>query len=1409
MFKDPSLGEAATETIVPPPGVMDPPLVNFTCPRKSTCQFTVGDHDYNQGYFSNGSSLTASGTTARLFFNSLNLTNARLNVGGAAENLFIYVSGDLSVSGQNQINGIIYVAGNVHYSGQASLDGVVAAGGGLKYSGQANLVYSQDTIDKADLSGICGATTTTPELQFGTTAGRSVTFERPFSNGVTPLVFLMPTITPTAPANDGPASLFLTSVSASGFSFSQLQPPGSYSVGASMGDVSWIAATPGTHTLSDGRVLQAGSVSTNKSVSEYQASYETVSLNAGMNLALHQLQSGNNDRCWLTSTGLLGSGSLRLSLDLSDVWNGNGYCLPGYVYPGNFANETIAYLASSSGSGSASLSGRDTQYHFANFNTGSGTQSSSQCSTLSSLNGFSAAPVAVGKKTSRNGTDGGWLRRCNLTASSISMVVDEDQYWDSERNHPQENYSVMAFGDSEDPSVLTCFSDTFSDGVIDDSWDVIVTPGGAPPNLVAGRLRVTEDINNQANALTLQKQFPAADNLVVVEFDYYAWSRYSGNGADGVAVIFSDALVAPSPGSFGGSLGYAQRDNGDAGFAGGWLGIGLDEWGNFANPTEGRVGGPGFRPQAVTIRGSQASSYNYLAGTSANLSPHLDVRSTSTPGPAHRYRVTLDSRIAGNTRVSVERDTHNGSGFVNLVPEFNAQSRTGQGLPPADFLLSLTGSTGGSTNNHELDNLQVCAIRMNDFGVDLDHFEFHYSASPLTCAPEIITLKACADESCSQLVTEPVSALLSVDDPGAARWQSSAVTLNNGTAEVSLQGLSASPLTIGVSSSTPLAAHATLCSRNGAAPSALQCSFSFADSGLLIEVPDKLAGKAVTATVSAVRTSDQSLACAPAFVSTSKPLTFWSQYDSPASPVPAGAPPGVTLQGSVIGRLAAAATPLTVSFDARGQAELTLDYADAGRLILNARYAGSVGEEDEGLVLTGSDSFVSAPAGLCVSPESSCSAADGSCPAFRRAGENFTLSVSGRSWVANDDGELCNNPVTPNYAQNDIQLSAQLVAPLGGVNGLTGLTGYSHTVSASGISQLQQSVSEVGVFRFIATPPADYLGSTAAVADIAAAQSAPVGRFVAADFLLSSQSLAAACGSGTSAFSYLGQPFATGFVATARNLQQQPTRNFVSGTSAATNFANTSVRFTAENNDNGLDLGTRLSGVPSLNWVLGAATVVNHQVSLQRLSPPLVDGPYFATDIGVIIDDADGLAVMANADMDAGSAGGCLGSSCTAVQLGSQQLLFGRLAMDNVYGPESDTLRMPLRAEYWLGSGWAVNQLDSCTAAGAGSGSFNPALLSAVDDVTGHSYTPDLQTGQAVSRQGSGTLAQGRFNLLWQSGGSVPYRGAVQAPLTTPEWLRYYWNWDGSGPQVNDHPRASAYFGTYRGHDKRLHWREQ
>src|SRR5574340_839171 len=257
--------------------------------------------------------------------------------------------------------------------------------------------------------------------------------------------------------------------------------------------------------------------------------------------------------------------------------------------------------------------------------------------------------------------------------------------------------SANGFGEFAVGGVNLCFSDSFA-GVLGSSWSVGSKSGSFTPAIVSGRLRLTEATTGQATWATLRRLIPAAGNKVTVEFDYFA---YGGTGADGVAVVFSDASEAPVAGAFGGSLGYAQKSNpgsdcvivgGCPGFAGGWLGIALDEYGNFSNPTEGRNGGPGLVLDSVSIRGSGAgvSGYRFLQGTTT-LSPGVDGNNVPPGTVAHRYRIIIDHTDSVHTYVSVERDTTSGAGpaYTTLISPFDATDPGySQGNMPASFNLS-------------------------------------------------------------------------------------------------------------------------------------------------------------------------------------------------------------------------------------------------------------------------------------------------------------------------------------------------------------------------------------------------------------------------------------------------------------------------------------------------------------------------------------------------------------------------------------------------------------------------------------------------------------------------------------------------------------------------------------------------
>jgi uncharacterized repeat protein (TIGR01451 family) len=60
---------------------------------------------------------------------------------------------------------------------------------------------------------------------------------------------------------------------------------------------------------------------------------------------------------------------------------------------------------------------------------------------------YASAPKVFAHKITHGGGDGGWIRRCSLTASQVGLAVDEDVDRDNERNHTTEDVGVLVFGE--------------------------------------------------------------------------------------------------------------------------------------------------------------------------------------------------------------------------------------------------------------------------------------------------------------------------------------------------------------------------------------------------------------------------------------------------------------------------------------------------------------------------------------------------------------------------------------------------------------------------------------------------------------------------------------------------------------------------------------------------------------------------------------------------------------------------------------------------------------------------------------------------------------------------------------------------------------------------------------------------
>jgi autotransporter-associated beta strand protein len=164
---------------------------------------------------------------------------------------------------------------------------------------------------------------------------------------------------------------------------------------------------------------------------------------------------------------------------------------------------------------------------------------------------------------------------------------------------------TTTFKDSTAPGWVlggTGYTPTLTSGTLDPAGD--------------GWLRLTDNGFNRATYAYYDTALASANRTIFSSVDFAIYNANGTGGADGLGFFIFDASVPFSVGADGGSLGYAQK-TGVNGLAGGYLGVGFDNWGNFSNPTEGRVDGPGFIPNSVAVRGpgNGTSGYNYLGGT--------------------------------------------------------------------------------------------------------------------------------------------------------------------------------------------------------------------------------------------------------------------------------------------------------------------------------------------------------------------------------------------------------------------------------------------------------------------------------------------------------------------------------------------------------------------------------------------------------------------------------------------------------------------------------------------------------------------------------------------------------------------------------------------------------------------------
>nr|WP_249339293.1 MULTISPECIES: DUF6701 domain-containing protein [unclassified Vibrio] len=993
---------------------------------------------------------------------------------------------------------------------------------------------------------------------------------------------------------------------------------------------------------------------------------------------------------------------------------------------------------------------------------------------------------------------------------------------------------------------LKCFNDDFNHSDLTQNWVTFKSSGNFTPRIVSDRLRLTEAIGNQATAVTYQRIFPAAGNIVQVEFEHYAWANMLGVGGDGMAIIFSDASVTPKTGGYGGSLGYAPLIEmsvpvNKPGFAGGWLGIGIDEYGNFSNFNEGRNGGVGFRSQSVAVRGSQASNYLYLAGTQANLSPPIDVRAYCTrsflgrctqtafdgEGPKHKYLITIDSRNPSNVTLKVERKYNSILEPETLIYREHLTAINNMETPE-DLFLSITASTGGSVNHHEIDNFRVCALKSREVGEQVDHFRFTLpSSDALTCNAADVQIQACANSSCSELYQQPVSVNLSPNaSPSASGgWVNGPhINFSNGIANLKLRRNTPGSVTVGVQNSTPTAKPfaTNLCRYGTGDYSAQNCSLVFSDSGFIIDVPHAYANQLVTGTITALSKGDNPEQCIPSFAGVDKDVSLWSEYLTPSGG-PSFLAMNVVVDDSAISNNSAAPSHRSLYFDENGQAEFELTYREAGSLALHARFNGSGDEQD--LQLTGQANFIRVPRALVLRTDSrfdmppvdgACETLDPitECAPFAKSGEAFDLYIKAVAAEPNEDNDFTNNLGLTNYQQQSIILNHTLVEPSNGSAGSIGTLNYDHELGE--VTTVQQSVSEVGVFDFSLVPPTSYLGLDLAEANlpISVASTGAIGRFTPYYLHLegNTPSFSQACNT----FTYLGQAMkfdrlpeisvAGRFYDELGTNGEGETENYKIG--SWWRYSNPWLYRNFSAQSSGFNItDTETPGLlnPQEGFAWPGSVVIDISDFIARLENAQIryDKPYAPVEPiaeGVILQlsiddtkDLDGVCYQTSA----GS--GCIGYDFPSSE--SQNQRWGRLLIHDTYGPETTPLSQKVEAQYFSGERFLTNSDDSCSDLGSVNHfDFDPTDFTVLK--SGTATPPEVKATLAPS-----LLSAGFANINFSAPGAENTGTIVSSYdlSTLLPWLSV--DEDGNN-SFEESVSGQVQFGLYRGNDRVIWWRE-
>lgn len=289
------------------------------------------------------------------------------------------------------------------------------------------------------------------------------------------------------------------------------------------------------------------------------------------------------------------------------------------------------------------------------------------------------------------------------------------------------------------------------------------------------------------------------------------------------------------------------------------------------------------------------------------------------------------------------------------------------------------------------------------------HFQIDHPGTALTCAPQTVTVTACADAACSAKYTGGANVTIS---PGGVATPID----SSGVATASVRQYAVGTATLSLTSVSG-AKGALVCKRSS--DNSNSCDMVFAATGLMLTPTNHISGTQSSFGISAVQASGDQQACVPLFANKNKDLTLACGYSNPASgtlPVFIKGTGGfIALAANNSSACSILGKTVNLAFDDKGVAKATMSYADVGKVNLKATYTGSSASGDTGLSMTGNADVIVVPDAFSVVAIAN----------PQRAGAPVTVSMS----ALNSAGA-----VTPNFgnekpSETALPTLASLVRP--------------------------------------------------------------------------------------------------------------------------------------------------------------------------------------------------------------------------------------------------------------------------------------------------------------------------------------------------------------------------------------------